>query len=181
MSDVKLISGLQKVFWVVGWASLVITAAGMAGTVYFHMKINFDTATGTIPGWSDTFYLLPQFKILVSGVTDAFFAFLVSSVFGMIFHRRPVDIPRSERFLLITCIGFALEAAISFFGWAEYLVRTANLQCSGEQCELWFRAVAAGSYALNAISALSPLLYSITIYVLFRHFASMVTFESEVV
>lgn len=161
MTESKVVNGLQRFFWIAGWLMLAVTALSILTAVYLYTKG------------------------LVVDLTQAFFAFFMSAVFGMIFHRQPVGSQRAERFLIITCCGFVLESLIRVYSTVEFAIRQ-GLLCNLVEnpilnCGPLANTLQIVSHMTVLASALSPLLFAITIYVLFRHFTRMVTFEAEVV
>jgi hypothetical protein len=170
----KLIPALQKIFWIIGWSVLALAVASIAMEAYEHFKPASD---GLIQWPKKDFYFLKSARLLFSAIAQAFFAFLVSSVFDMIFHRAPVRSQQTESFLLLTCIGFCGEGLIGIIGWAQsafYILPQSDFS-SG----LGILSVA--TYLLSIFSSLISFVYAATIYILYRHFSKMVTFEAEVV
>jgi hypothetical protein len=168
MTEKRFVQGLQRLFWVVGWVLIVVAAAGVYQTLnngIFHFQ-------------PEPEHYLPQFKKFVETLTEGFFAFLMSTVFGMIFHREPVSSVRGERFMKITCLCYLLQAVIQVYTWfyGIFLIRGPCPDCGlAMGTTMW------GLYLLVGIASLGPALYAVIIFVLYRHFTRMVKFESEVV
>lgn len=172
MMNPKVITWLQKIFWIVGWAVLVLTV----GTIAFQTYDYFQPSTGLIQWPKKEFDFLHQTRILFSAVGQAFFAFLVSSIFGMIFQRAPARTEQTEIFLKLTCIGFAGDGILGLISW----IRSAFYIFPQTMKSGW-EILSGLSYLLSVFSILISFVYAITIYVLYRHFSQLVTFESEVV
>lgn len=170
----KLIPALQKIFWIIGWSILVLAAASIAMEAYDHFK----PASGGLSQWpKKEFYFLKSARLLFSSIAQAFFAFLVSAVFDMAFKRAPVRAQQAVSFLLLTCIGFCGEGLLSVIAWAQslfYILPQSDFS-SG------FGVLSAATYLLSIFSSLIPFVYAVTIYILYRHFSKMVSFEAEVV
>lgn len=172
----KFVSRLQIVFWVLGWATLALTLMkiGMSAFQHFQPAAEFEI----IP--RAPFIFLLELQKLFSGIGEAFFAFLVSAVFGMVYHRKPIGTQRNERFLLLACVGFLAESllgALHMIRLGFQIIPDALNSNSGTE----YIASQIISYFLFFAPSILSSLYAITIFVLFRHFAQLVTFESEVV
>lgn len=170
----KLIPWLQRIFWILGWSVLVLAMVNIAAEAYYFFR---PTSNDLIQWPKHEFYFLKQMRILFSSLGQAFFAFLVSSIFDMIFHRAPVRRQQTESFLIITCIGFVGEGLLGSISWAQSVLYIFPTFAKSTGPDL----LSALSYLLSLFPNLISFVYAITIYVLFRHFSQMVTFESEVV
>lgn len=177
MENQKVLKNLEKLFWVIGWIVLAITFFGVAATVYryayppevFGQQIEFP---------SDAFALFLQLKQLFSGFGEAFFAFLMSSVFTMTIHRQPVDLARAERFMICTCVGWIGAGLISMISWGRTLYMMApgsNLILDNEWLQIGLTVLT----WLGSLESLMPFIYALTVYVLFKQFSKMITFEAE--
>lgn len=177
MENQKVLKKLETLFWVIGWVVMAITFFGVAATVYrywyppeiFGQAIEFP---------SDSFALVLQLKQLFSGFGDAFFAFLMSSVFTMTIHRQPVDLARAERFLLCTSVGWVGAGLISMISWARtiYLMMPeSSLILDNEWLQIGITVLT----WLGSLQSLMPFIYALTVYVLFKQFSKMITFEAE--
>lgn len=170
----RMIPWLQKIFWILGWSALILAAVTIASNAYQF----FRPVSPTELSWpKEEFYFLKQVRILFSSLSQAFFAFLVSSVFDMIFHRKPVRSQQTQAFLVLTCIGFVGEGAIGLISWfkSTFSVLPQFNVSSGVEILSFI------SYFVGLIPNLISFVYAITVYVLFTHFSKLVTFESEVV
>lgn len=170
----KIIPALQKIFWIVGWSILALVVANITMEAYEHFKPAPD---GLIQWPKKEFYFLKSARLLFSSIAQAFFAFLVSAVFDMAFKREPVRAQQTESFLLLTCIGFCGEGLIGIIEWVQsafYIIPQYDFS-SG----LGILSIA--TYLLSIFSSLISFVYAMTIYILYRHFSKMVTFEAEVV
>jgi hypothetical protein len=172
----KLIPCLQKIFWIIGWAALTLAVFGIAIEVYQYFSPHEDPTLHINLSKYD-FNFLRSLKVLFSSIGQAFFAFLVSAVLGMIFHRAPVRTQQTERFLILTCIGFVGEGIIGVISWVQLLYELFS-HTSFSGIIGW---LSMGTYLLNFVQSLSSFLYAATIYILYKHFSRMVTFESEVI
>lgn len=170
----KLIPWLQKVFWILGWAVLMLAVVNIGAEAYCY----FRPASNDLIQWpKHEFLFLKQVRVLFTSLGQAFFAFLVSSIFDMIFHRAPVKRQQTESFLILACIGFVGEGLLGMISWVQsafYIFPTFGNSTGLD-------ILSALSYLLSLFPNLISFVYAITIYVLFKHFSQMVTFESEVV
>lgn len=159
---------LQRLFWVLGWSILVLAAFTVAAEAFYFFK---PMTVGGIPMPKRDFVFLNNSRVLFSSLGQAFFAFLVSSVFDMIFHKAPVKSQQTESFLTLACLGFVGEGILGLFSWAQLGVL------------MWpnFDLLTGLTYLLSIVPPLISFVYAITISVLFKHFSQMVAFESEVV
>lgn len=169
--DRKLTLMLQKVFWVLGWVTILIATASMAFQAYNH----FNPPPEIWP--KKDFSIVTQLHRLVSTMGQAFFAFLVSSIFGMVFHRAPIKKQQTEAFLTLTCFGFIGEGIFGIIDWIQFGVLVLpNFDLS---TSLGWMSIF--NHLLNIFPNIISFVYAITIFILFRHFTNLVTFESEVV
>ncbi len=169
--NTKSISTLQKIFWILGVLGLLTAALTFGSEIFrwIYPSTSWVTAEG-LPTKPE-FRIFTQLKNLFSAMGLAFFLFLVSAVLGMIFHRSPVKTQQTERFLILTCIGFIGEGVFGFSGRVIDLIRL-----FGE-----WDIMTSLLYSLGLISDLIGIVYAITIYIVYRHFSQLVKFESEVV
>src|SRR5690606_37844090 len=103
--------------------------------------------------------------------------FLVSAVFGMAFKRAPVCAHQTESFLLLACIGFCGEGLIGIIGWVQSAFHFFPTYDYSSGLGIF----SAATNLLSIFSNLVPFVYAVTIYILYRHFSKMITFEAEVV
>jgi hypothetical protein len=165
----KVIRCLEVIFWITGWSILVLTAASIGTEAYYHFR---PVTESFFP--KHEFHFLKQVRLLFSSVGQAFFAFLVSSIFKMIFHRAPARSQQTRAFLTLTCIGFAAEGLFGLITWiqiATYMLGQSNA----------WGPLSVISYLLSLFPSLVSFIYAVTIYVLYEHFSKLVTFESEVI
>jgi len=163
---------LQKFFWAIGWAMLALVLINIGCEVYRYFSYE--------PGFLGEFFnkqpqfsLLTQLRVLCSGIANAFFAFLMSSVFAMIFQRTPPS-AQAERFLILTCAGFVGEGLLTLYNWITGL---SHLQFGNESWQI----MTVMAYVLSVFTPLMSFIFAMTIYVLYKHFTRLITFESEVV
>lgn len=177
MKNQKVLKNLEKLFWVIGWVVLAITFIGVAATVYRHYSPP-EVFGQQVEFPSDSFALFIYLKQLFSGFGEAFFAFLMSSVFTMTIHRQPVDLERAERFLLCTCVGWIGAGVISMISWG----RTIYMMSPGSSLILdneWWQVGVTVLTWLGSLQSLMPFIYALTVYVLFQQFSRMIIFEAE--
>jgi len=124
-------------------------------------------------GFIIQFNLLQECRSIANSLADGFFLYLVSAVFLIIRHKRPVQMRRTERVMQACCALYTLSAAIGFV----LLLLWIRTQFSGGMN--WYWAAVTGFMA--RLGSLTPFLYAVSIYFLYRHFAGLVEFESEVV
>jgi hypothetical protein len=168
----KLVPGLQKIFQVVGWSVLVLAVVNIGMQIY-HQAF---PPTGLVPFGKEPFELLFQVRLLFTSLAQAFFAFLMSAVFDMVFRRRAVRAEQAEIFLKLTIVGFVGEGVINILSWVrmmwQIVVESPDREWMWAQGALYFLQIA--PHLLNFV-------YAASIYILFRHFSALVEFESEVV
>jgi magnesium-transporting ATPase (P-type) len=176
----KLVPWLQRIFWTLGWSVLVLAIASIVSEALYYFyppsevslfgeKLNI--------GPEHHFSFLEQMRILFSSIGQAFFAFLVSAIFDMIFHRAPVGSQRTERFLVLTCVGFVGEGLLGLVLWGQVGIQIVPQFEMSTSLGL----ISVFNYLLSLFPNLISFVYAITIYVLYKHFSQMVAFESEVV
>jgi hypothetical protein len=169
MSQNRLAGRLSKLFWWLGHLTMIgvlITIGYRA--LYWHQV----QSAGQI-GFLYQFSLLQEFRAVATGLADGFFLYLVSAVFLMIQSRRPVQMQRTGRIMKACCALYTLSAA---FGFVLLCISIKELFAGGVS---WYWAASTG--LTTRLSALTPFLYAVSIYFLYRHFAGLVEFESEVV
>lgn len=165
------ISTLQKIFWILGVLGLLTATLTFGSEIFRWLYPSTSWVTPEGVSANPEFRIFTQLKNLFSAMGLAFFLFLVSAVLGMIFHRAPVKTQQTERFLILTCIGFIGE---SVFGFSGRLID--QIRLFGE-----WDIMTSFLYSLGFISDLVGIVYAITIFVVYRHFSQLVKFESEVV
>lgn len=172
--NLKLISWLQRIFWILGWLILGLAVAMIGLDVYYHFKPPSEFLS------QYEFYLSKQTQLLCSLLAQAFFAFLISSVFGMVFHKAPVKQQQTEVFLKLTCIGFIGEGVMGLVVWGYSIVGLFTVEAPSVDANI-FQTLFHILSVLQIFPNFIPLVYAIAVYVLYRHFSRMVLFESEVV
>ena len=168
--NLGLIRILQKIFWVIGWLVMVFAFIRIFHQVYLFTNPE-------LVGHVGSFRFLDSMKLVFSAIAQAFFAFLVSSVFDMLTHRGPKNLAQSEKYLLLTCLGFVGEGMLAISSW---LSGWSFLFSGGISANLNTYLAVAGQ-VLNLFPLLTSFVYGASIYILFRTFSQMVTFESEVI
>jgi hypothetical protein len=161
----RLEQNLKRLFWIVGWGLLLVIVFGLVATV----KTLIASPDAELSNHS--FKLVSGLRMLFSGLAQAFFAFMMSSIFGMMFHGRPIHRERTDRFMILTCLGFVGEGVIGIISWVQLLIT--QLPHSDWLVET--------SYFFGGLSSLAPFLYAVSIYLLYRHYSKLITFESEVI
>ena len=106
-----------------------------------------------------------------------FFAFLMSSLFEIIRNKGPIHMKRSEKFLFMTCSGFSVAGLLGLIIWIRELTRLALPSQSTSADQMIYIASSIEWF----IQSIWPLLFSVSIYILYRHFSRLVTFETEVI
>ncbi len=177
MKDKRLLTGLQKLFWIAGWAMIALTIFGAVATIQSSShEVQID---GVTPAMRDFFFVLSKFRVLVNGIAEAFFALLVSTVFGMIVSGQSAKTDQSNRFLLLTCWGLVGQSFLSLISVIHTVVQYPFMGLNNPSFYIKFMSVLGN--VMSAAQSLVPILYAVTIYVLYRHFTRMVTFEAEVI
>lgn len=170
----RLITWLQRIFWIFGWSILTLTAVAIATQAYEYFR---PVSPIEIPWPKEQFSFLMQVQTLFSSLAQAFFAFLVSSVFDMIFHRKPAKPKQTESFLLLTCLGFVGSGVVGLIWW----IQSAFTLLPGFDTSSGLGLLSIFNYFLGLFPSLMAFVYAITVYVLFKHFSQLVAFESEVI
>ncbi len=114
---------------------------------------------------------------MVVFLTQAFFVLLVSHVFALLRGWSEERYHFGDRLMLVTCAGFTLQGILGFVGYVYTIINFKMTDAYGNMNPFYMNV----SYAVSALSELMPVLYALTILVLYRHFVQMVSFESEVV
>lgn len=175
MTDPKLLKTLQKFFW---WAACVLVALtffSIGMMVYMHLH-----PAPNLFGLLDRASVWDQLGAIIDGVAKFSFAFLMSTVFGLLGDRQAVDLERGNRFLKITVIAFALEALYGEVLWFKVHSQH-SWSCSGSLCDWEVQLLNLVSPLTTFLTNLTPALFAVTIYILYRHFTRMVEFEAGVV
>lgn len=170
--NTKLVTFLQKTFRVIGWSILALAVMSIAKETYEFFKPTSEMIQFQQPR---ELQFMKSVANIFSYLSQAYFAFLVSAVFDMVFHRAPIRTAQAERFLFLTCAGFFVEGVFNIIGWIQTAVYFNYIDFS------WMGILGVGAFILGVFPVVISFVYAISIYVLFRHFSQMVTFEAEVV
>lgn len=170
----KSIAILQKIFWIIGWSVLAVSVAATAMEAYAYFVLVPDSL---IPVSKKTFSFLGSTRRVFSEVGLAFSAFLVSDTFELIFHRVSRRPQRTERFLVLACIGFIGEGMLGVITWtlsASQIVPAYDLSTVPG-------VFSVSMYVVSIFSSLISFLIALTIYVFYRQFQRMVSVEVQAV
>jgi hypothetical protein len=182
MSNSSFLKSLEKLFFILGMFSLVVAVLGVGFTLHTQYLMSTSSWMAGLP-WNEQANLLPQFKSLVSFLSDAFLAFLVSAIFAMIRTRNPDRQERTDRLMHLTCGGYAMTGLISLGSWLHWILHTyPSFECFGEkECEFMTGFMQTTSVAFMGLATLTPFIYAVTVYALYTQFARLVNFEAEVI
>ncbi|MBX3016434.1 MAG: hypothetical protein KF767_00990 [Bdellovibrionaceae bacterium] len=180
MSQNTLLKSLERLFVAIGAFAVAVALVGVVVTVYQYHSLT--SATG-IAGAAARAMLeqmspLPQFKTLVSTLSEAFLAFLVAGIFSMIRTKNAANRERNDRLMHMTCFGYVLTGLIGFASWIHWIF-SANFSFMDN--ELIGDALQVSGLGLMGLNTLTPFIYAITVYVLYTQMARLVNFESEVI
>jgi hypothetical protein len=140
------------------WGRLVIYCRGKNDpTAFLRSVVQFD--------------IVNALNSFFSGFGDAFFAFLIAAVFCMIEKQAPVGNENAKRLMIVCCLSYVADALVRFYS----LILNLTLTLQSAKGFEWLHQSSS-----TAITALIPILYSASIFVLYTHFTKMVMFESEV-
>ena len=181
MKNKQVTQGLERLFWFAGWAIIIVTVLGFLATINSGLNLNIIGIDGAPSAMGEAMHVFSKFRILIQGVAEAFFSFLMSSVFGMIFQGRPANFRQAENYMRITCVGIVLHSILSFSSWLLEVINYKPICLFDGDCTPYMKVMAFCSYSMIGIGTLVPVLYAITIFVLFHHFTRMVAFEAEVI
>lgn len=138
------------------------------------------SAPGLVGAGFENLTPLPQFKILVSTLSEAFFAFLVAAIFAMIRTKSAANRGRSDRLMHLTCAGYALTGLIGLGSWLHWMLTSRfNFACA--DCGFGVEALQWGGLGLMGLATLTPFIYAITVFVLYTQLTRLVNFEAEVI
>jgi hypothetical protein len=169
MDQNRLTGRLSKLFRWLGHLTMLSVLVSIGYRVYYwHL---FQSAEEI--GFNYQFNLLQECRSIVVSLADGCFLYLVSAVFLTIQHRRPIQMQRTGRIMRACCALYTLSAAAGFVLLCIFIK---ELFLGGMN---WYWAASTGLMA--RLSAITPFLYAVSIYFLYRHFAGLVEFESEVV
>lgn len=177
MNSTKMIERLENIFKWLGYLMLASTVFVIFTTAKEFARTDIVMPDGITPANADIFYVMPQLTNLVVYMTQAFFVLLVSHVFSLIRGGVEKRYEYGQRLMMVTCFGFALHGVMSFGSWIHTMATLPPSNAFSGSMQF----LMAASYCVSALGQLMPVLYAITIFVLYRHFVKMVTFESEVV
>jgi hypothetical protein len=168
MDQNRLAGRLSRIFWWLGHLAMLGVLFTLANRASGYLG-----QLGGQNGFVYQFSLLQECRSVITSLADGFFLYLVSSVFQMIQHRRPIHMQRTGRIMQACCALYTVSAAVGFL---LLCILIKELSSDGLH---WYWAAATG--LMTRLSALTPFLYAVSIYFLYRHFAGLVEFESEVV
>jgi len=174
--NTKIISFLQKVFWVIGLAILLLAIMNLVSEAYFQLNYA-DDPYYQITSMNGDFNFFVQAELFFAAIGHAFFSFLVSAVFQIVFRRGPVNLAYNERILKICCFGYLGQATFGILIW----IRSAPYFFGVTESSSFLGLVVAIGNISTIIPSVVVIIYAISIYVLYRHFTATVTIESEVV
>ncbi|MBK7844190.1 MAG: hypothetical protein IPJ71_10920 [Bdellovibrionales bacterium] len=177
MKDSKIIARLETIFKWLGYLMLAAAVFAIFTTAKEFARTDIVMPDGVTPANTDIFYLMPQVTNLIVFLTQAFFVLLVSHVFSLIRGGTEKHYQYGQRLMTVTCVGFVLHGLLSFGSWVHTMLTLPPSNTFSGSMQYLMTV----SYCVSALGRLMPVLYAITIFVLYRHFVKMVTFESEVV
>ncbi len=157
---------LEIIFLILGWTSLIMTVLGLV------MAMKSVIAPQSIFEMNLTRHqtFVFQLKTLLIGISESFFAFLMSSALSMIRMQKPLNNQKIDLFLKITCIGFIGEGLLGIF--------------AGIQLMSFYRLEEYGVWLVELMRltpALMSCLYGVTLFILYHHFFKLISFKSEVI
>jgi hypothetical protein len=178
MQDNRMLHRLEVVFRWLGYFMLGSTLFIVFSAIQQFARTDIVMADGITPANTDLFFFLPHVIGLIRHLTQAFFLLLVAQIFSLLMNSAEKKYDYGDRLMIVTSIGFLLQGAVGFISWVE-LGNSSNPIENLERAGGYYYMVA---YVLSGFSQLlTPTLYAVTIFVLYRHFVRMVNFESEVV
>jgi uncharacterized membrane protein len=174
----KMLSRLEQVFRWLGYYLLASAAFAIVWSIREFARTDIVLADGITPANTDPFFILPQITTLVTYITQAFFVLLVGQVFALLLNGSEKLYERGDRLMIVTTIGFVLQGVSSFTNWIHNAYEWDPLGKFHDPGGNYYLAY----FVMSGFSQLlTPILYAVTIFVLYRHFVQMVSFESEVV
>ena len=176
MKNADLVAKLELTFKWLGYLFFVGTLFGIYTSIKRFTHMDFVQHDGVTPANTELVHVLPQVRVLVDLMTNGFFLLLVSHVFSLIRGGSEHTHQYGFRLMTVTCVGFVLQALIGFSSAIYALVKFPKDALNATLDYLLF----ATSF-LTSLGYLIPILYALTIFVLYRHFVGMIKFESEVV
>ena len=161
---------------VLGWLLVIGIVASVWGTWgNYNTYLNAQQVPMGISSIVTEFKLGSALGSFFSNLGNAFLAFLIAAVFRMIAKQAPVGSENARRLMIVCCLSYIAHVLVqicSFISSVHSLLQLEIYRRIG--LGFWF------PFALAVVPAFVPLLYAATIFVLYTHFARMVTFESEV-
>jgi hypothetical protein len=157
---------------ILGWLLLAGVLLSIWSQVNLYKQTQSDL-TGYMSVIAGEFKLERAFESFFSGLGNAFFAFLIAAIVRMIERREPIGIEYANRLMLVCCGSYLINALLQF----HYLIQSffMTLKLVGR-----FYFLSVPTEIAMAIPAFAPILYAASICILYRHFTTMVQFESEV-
>jgi hypothetical protein len=123
--------------------------------------------------------IMKSFESFFSALANAFLAFLVAAVFRMIEKQAPVRNETAKRLMIVCFLSYMASAICDVSSFINKLRNEPGYwQWPNFKGFDWLFFIPFTSSPF--ISLFIPVLYAVTIFVLFTHFTRMVTFESEV-
>lgn len=182
MSQATLLKSLERLFRAIGFFLVALAVLGVAITTYqfYSMTSQPGLAGAAARAMLTDTMPLPQFKVLVSTLSEAFLAFLVAAIFAMIRTKNSSDRARSDRLMHLTCAGYVLTGLIGFGSWVHWIFFK-DQTFSFPEADFGFELLQRGSLVLMGLATLTPFIYAITVYALYTQLARLVNFESEVI
>jgi hypothetical protein len=155
---------------VMGWLVVAGVLAGIWGRVALYYQGQSDP-TSFLGSLAARFELLSALSSFFADLGNALFAFLIAAVVRMIEKRAPVEHEYARRLMITCCLAYVAEAAVRFFSFSLILSRVLHAMNG---------VGTLGPHSSSATLVLAPVIYAVSIFVLYSHFTQMVTFESEV-
>jgi hypothetical protein len=168
----KSLKFLRICILVLGWLLLAGVLIGIWGQVIRYNQVPNDL-TGRMSVIAGEFKLERAFESFFSGLANVFLAFLMAAVIRMIEKRAPIGIEYANRLMLVCCCSYLANALIQFHNLIQSFFAT--LKLLGR-----FYFLSIPTEIAMAVPMIAPVLYAASIFVLYRHFTTMVEFESEV-
>jgi hypothetical protein len=155
---------------VLGWLLIAGVLTGVWSQANRYEQVKNDV-TGYMAVMAGEFNIESAFEWFFSGLGNAFLAFLIAAVVRMIERQAPVGIEYANRLMLVCCFSYLANALIQFHGLIQGFLLTSNRG-------FYLRFLP--TQLVLSVPVITPILYVAAIYVLYRHFTTMVQFESEV-
>jgi hypothetical protein len=189
--ETQILLKLQKIYSFIAWGLLVLTLVfiGLKANTFLSAPTETvdlgDLRAQIIPRYIShgEFYFVPESIVLFDSLGYIFFAFLISAVFKMLANKNELNLERAERFLYVTSASFLLKTIFSFIQFVGIVrMGTGGNACKKFlECGVGFELLTLSSNALMFVNQCVPsLLMALTTFILFKHFAKLISFEAEV-